>query len=89
MITRKEFSEQVERLIVRGRGADIMSAIVKVCELNNVEPESAKRLLSTPLKEKLEAEAAGEHRGHEHTHTCRATMSHCSTIHSACSCRSI
>ena len=36
-----------------------MSAIVKVCELNNVEPESAKRLLSTPLKEKLEAEAAG------------------------------
>ena len=59
MITRQEFSEQVERLIVRGRGADIMSAIVKVCELNNVEPESAKRLLSTPLKEKLEAEAAG------------------------------
>ena len=59
MITRKEFSEQVERLIVRGRGADIMSAIVKVCELNNVEPESAKRLLSQPLKEKLEAEATG------------------------------
>ena len=59
MITRKEFSEQVERLIVRGRGADIMSAIVKVCELNNVEPESAKRLISQPLKEKLEAEATG------------------------------
>ena len=58
MITRKEFSEQVEKLLVRGRGADIMSAIVKVCELNNVEPESAKRLLSQPLKEKLEAEAA-------------------------------
>jgi hypothetical protein len=59
MISRKEFSEQVEKLIVKGRGADIMSAIVKVCELNNIEPESAKRLLTQPLKDKLEAEAAG------------------------------
>ena len=59
MITRKEFSEQVEKLLVKGRGADVMSAIVKVCELNNVEPESAKRLLTQPLKDKLEAEAAG------------------------------
>ena len=59
MISRKEFSEQVEKLIVKGRGADIMSAIVKVCELNNIEPESAKRLLTQPRKDKLEAEAAG------------------------------
>lgn len=59
MISRKEFSEQVEKLLVKGRGADIMSAIVKVCELNNIEPESAKRLLTQPLKDKLEAEAAG------------------------------
>jgi hypothetical protein len=59
MITRKEFSEQVEKLLVKGRGADVMSAIVKVCELNNIEPESAKRLLTQPLKDKLEAEAAG------------------------------
>tara|TARA_B100000902_G_scaffold392536_1_gene445097 strand:- start:26 stop:265 length:240 start_codon:yes stop_codon:yes gene_type:complete len=59
MITRKEFSEQVEKLLVKGRGADVMSAIVKVCDLNNIEPESAKRLLTQPLKDKLEAEAAG------------------------------
>ena len=56
MITRKEFTEQVERLLV-GNRTDIMSAILKVCELNNVEPEGAKRLLSVPLKEKLTAEA--------------------------------
>ena len=56
MITRKEFTEQVERLIVGGR-TDVMSAILKVCEINNVEPEGAKRLLSAPLKEKLTAEA--------------------------------
>lgn len=56
MITRKEFTEQVEKLLV-GNRTDIMSAILKVCELNNVEPEGAKRLLSVPLKEKLTAEA--------------------------------
>ena len=56
MITRKEFTEQVEKLLI-GNKTDIMSAILKVCELNNVEPEGAKRLLSNPLKEKLTAEA--------------------------------
>ena len=35
----------------------IMSAIIKICEVNKVEPESAKRLISAPLKEKLQAEA--------------------------------
>lgn len=34
-----------------------MDAICRVCELNNIEPESTKRLLSDPLREKLEAEA--------------------------------
>lgn len=58
MISKKDFTEQVERLAARGRGTDIMSAIIKVCELNKLEPESAKRLLSNPLKEKLEAEAS-------------------------------
>ena len=56
MITRKEFTEQVEKLLI-GNKTDIMSAILKVCELNNVEPEGANRLLSNPLKEKLTAEA--------------------------------
>ena len=47
MITRKEFTEQVEKLLV-GNRTDIMSAILKVCEINGVEPEGAKRLLSVP-----------------------------------------
>ena len=35
MITRKEFSEQVERLIATGKGnTDVMSAIIKICEVN-------------------------------------------------------
>ena len=56
MISKKEFTEQVERLLSTGQ-ADVMSAILKICEINNLEPEGAKRLLSNPLKEKLEAEA--------------------------------
>ena len=58
MINRKEFTEQVEKLLSKPKAAsDVMSAIIRVCEENNIEPESAKRLLSQPLKEKLEAEA--------------------------------
>jgi len=58
MISRKEFTDQVEKLLLR-KGTDVMGAIVRVCENNKLEPESAKRLISHPLKEKLEAEATG------------------------------
>ena len=58
MISKKDFTEQVERLLIRG-GTDVMGAIVKICEDNKLEPESAKRLISQPLKDKLEAEAQG------------------------------
>ncbi len=58
MISKKDFTEQVEKLLIRG-GTDVMGAIVKICEDNNLEPESAKRLISQPLKDKLEAEAQG------------------------------
>lgn len=58
MISKKEFTEKVEQLILKSR-LDVVDAILKVCELNNLEPESAKRLISQPLKDKLEAEAQG------------------------------
>jgi len=58
MISKKEFTEQVEKLLIRG-GTDVMGAIVKICDDNKLEPESAKRLISQPLKDKLEAEAQG------------------------------
>ncbi len=57
LVTKKEFTNQVEAMLVRTKNADVISCILKVCEDNKVDPESAKRLLSTPLKEKLEAEA--------------------------------
>lgn len=56
MITKKEFCEQVEKLM-RDRNVDVMDAILKTCEVNQIEPEGVKRLLTPPLKEKLQAEA--------------------------------
>ena len=56
MISKKDFTEQVEKLLIGGK-TDVMGAIIRVCEDNRIEPESAKRLISLPLKEKLEAEA--------------------------------
>ena len=58
MISKKEFTEKVEQLILKSK-LDVVDAILKVCEQNNLEPESAKRLISQPLKDKLEAEAQG------------------------------
>lgn len=59
MISKKEFTEQVEKLLSKKSSIqiDVLGAIIKVCEDNNLEPEGAKRLLSDPLKQKLEAEA--------------------------------
>lgn len=57
MITKEDFTQEVELLLVNNKDIDVMDAILRVCGLNNVEPEAAKRLLSLPLKEKLEAEA--------------------------------
>lgn len=56
MITKKEFTDQVEQLLIRSKGTDVLGTILKVCEKNNVEPEAAKRLISEPLKDKLTAE---------------------------------
>jgi hypothetical protein len=58
MITKKEFNEKVEKLL-RGDKAGVIDAVLKVCQQNLIEPESAKRLLSTPLKDRLKAEAQG------------------------------
>lgn len=57
MITKEEFTQKVELILIHGNAYNIVDAILKVCDENNIEPESAKRLLSQPLKEKLEAEA--------------------------------
>lgn len=56
MISKKEFTEKVERMLTLD-SSDIIGTVLKVCANENIEPESVKRLLSDPLKEKLTAEA--------------------------------
>ena len=56
MISKKEFTEKVEQLLTRD-SSDIIGTVLKVCSNENIEPESVKRLLSDPLKDKLSAEA--------------------------------
>ena len=55
ILTKKKFTEEVESKI--SKGAEVIDAILGVCETHSLEPESAKRLLSDGLKEKLTAEA--------------------------------
>ena len=52
MITKKEFCEQVEKLM-RDRNVDVMDAILKTCEVNQIEPEGAKRLLTHIIKREV------------------------------------
>jgi hypothetical protein len=56
ILSKKQFSEQVESKI--SKGAEVIDAILEVCESYSLEPESAKRLLSDGLKQKLAAEAS-------------------------------
>ena len=53
MITRKEFTEQVEKLLV-GNRTDIMSAILKVCEINGVEPEGCETIAICSIEREVD-----------------------------------
>ena len=55
MITKKEFTEQVEVLL--NKGATVMDAIIKVCENNDIEMDDVRKFISPVIKDKLEAEA--------------------------------
>jgi hypothetical protein len=74
MISKKEFTEKVEKLLLN-KNVDVMSAILKICEEHLLEPESAKRLLSQPLKEKLEAEATSLNMINRNSKHSRASLS--------------
>lgn len=56
ILSKKQFSEKVESKI--SKGAEVIDAILGVCENYSLEPESAKRLLSNALLDRLKAEAS-------------------------------
>jgi hypothetical protein len=50
----KEFSLKIEDVVKKHKGMSYVDAIVHYCEENDVEVESAGRLISKSLKEKIQ-----------------------------------
>jgi hypothetical protein len=50
-----DFSREVEEL-ARSRKGDYMESVMDLCEKYGIEPESAAKLLSKPIREKLKSE---------------------------------
>jgi hypothetical protein len=55
IFTKKTFSELVETRVKQDRGTYI-DAIVSICQERMTDPEDVAKLLSNPIKAKLEAE---------------------------------
>lgn len=55
MYTKKSFSELIERLVIEKR-SNYLDTILDVCKERQIDPEDIAKLLSNPIKAKLEAE---------------------------------
>ena len=53
----ENFSKQVENYVLQN-GGTYLDAVICICEKTNVSPELAGKLVSKPIKEKLQIEAA-------------------------------
>ena len=51
-----DFSKEVEELIREKKSARYMETVLDLCEKYGIEPESAAKLLSKPIREKLKSE---------------------------------
>lgn len=56
IITKKRFSEAVEKLVI-SKNMPWMDAVIVVCDNNSIDPSEVNRLLSESIKGKIEAEA--------------------------------
>jgi hypothetical protein len=54
-LNKKDFSHAVEEYVT-AKDASYIDAVLYLCEVNNIEPEASAKLLSKPIKEKLEIE---------------------------------
>tara|TARA_B100000427_G_C15109689_1_gene420938 strand:- start:215 stop:490 length:276 start_codon:yes stop_codon:yes gene_type:complete len=52
-----KFSNDIEMLVKNNASMNYIEAICHYCEENNIEIESVKKLISKPLKEKLQGNA--------------------------------
>ena len=51
-----DFSKEVEELTRNKKNGKYMETIIDLCEKYSIEPESAAKLLSKPIREKLKSE---------------------------------
>ena len=59
-LTKDKFAEDIEKL-KSTTGMTYIDCMVQYCEDNNIEPESVRKLISKPLKEKIEHESRKLH----------------------------
>ena len=52
----EKFCKQVEKYVT-DNGGTYLDAVICICEKNDVSPELASKMISQPLKEKLQVEA--------------------------------
>jgi hypothetical protein len=57
-LTKVSFSEEIERIMIDEKKESYLSAIVEFCTLNSLDYEDIIKYISTPLKQKIELEAA-------------------------------
>ena len=55
-LTKSKFSVLIENAVIKKK-MSYMDAVLDVCEKNDIDPEDVKKVISTPIKDKIEAEA--------------------------------
>ena len=56
-MTSAKFSQEVEKIAVTNEDMNYIDSVLHLCEINEIEVESVSKLISKPLKEKIEVEA--------------------------------
>ena len=52
-----KFAQEIEHMVQTHEDMNYIDAIVSFCEINSIDVQSVPKLISKPLKEKLEADA--------------------------------
>ena len=55
-LTKSKFSVLIENAVIKQK-MSYMDAVLDVCDKNAIDPEDVKKFISTPIRDKIEAEA--------------------------------
>ncbi len=56
IITKETFSREVEQFVIT-TGAEYIDAVLHICDVREIEPETASKLLNSNIKSMIEKEA--------------------------------